>query len=385
MADKTGIEWTDATWNPVTGCTKVSQGCKHCYAERDWARLSANPATKYSGRAFTDVATHRDTLALPCRWSKPRRIFVNSMSDLFHEAVPFEFIAAVFGVMAAASWHTFQVLTKRPQRALDFFAWLDAHPERRHFDTRAMQKKYPGEDWHPYPFFLADVTAQHLPFAGAGLRVDIKGKWPLPNVWLGVSVEDQAAVDERVPLLLGMPAAVRFLSVEPMLGPIDIRMDLSHSMAMLHAGFLRGGLLVPSGERMLPVDWVIVGGESGPHARPMHPDWARSLRDQCAAAGVPFIFKQWGEWGPSSVDDVPSRFSDPALSQFRVISTCGFVCEVNFGAALLHRPQTHPKCFPNAEHSDAICEPCFVRRIGKKAAGRLLDGVEHNGYPEVRQ
>lgn len=361
MSDKTGIEWTDATWNPVTGCTKVSQGCKHCYAERDWARLAANPATKYAGRAFTDVATHRDTLALPCRWSKPRRVFVNSMSDLFHEAVPFEFIAAVFGVMAAASWHTFQVLTKRPQRALDFFAWLDAHPERAHFDTRTLQKRYPGADWRP--FLLFDIAADLLPDSGNDLRVDIKRKWPLPNVWLGVSVEDQAAANERVPLLLKMPAAVRFLSVEPMLGPVDIRFAFSDAgvircpRCMFGTNRLDHGPCPNDGETLRNdpgVHWVICGGESGPRARPMHPEWARDLRDQCTAAGVPFLFKQWGEWGT-----MPGH-----------------------GA---HYPAGIAPDGSRVGAEDRFTDDCaLMYRVGKKAAGRLLDGVEHNGYPEVR-
>ena len=349
MSDKTGIEWTDATWNPVTGCSKVSQGCKHCYAERDWARLSANSATKYAGRDFTDVATHADSLPLPCRWTKPGRIFVNSMSDLFHEAVPFEFIAAVFGVMAGASWHSFQVLTKRPQRMLDFFAWLDAHPERAEFDSVSLHEKYPGADWRP--FLCADLASRVLPEQGDGLRVAIDGAWPLPNVWLGVSVEDQAAADERVPLLLKAPAAVRFLSVEPMLGPISFE------------GMFANPTRVNDGTNALEaLDWIIVGGESGPRARPMHPHWARDLRDQCAAAGVPFLFKQWGEWAPHQ--PTPGFDEGGALRNgtVRYIEGDG------------RQPDGHFR------RGDAA-----VRRIGKKAAGRLLDGVEHNGYPETRR
>jgi protein gp37 len=372
MADKTGIEWTDATWNPITGCSKVSQGCKHCYAERDWARLSANPGTKYFGRDFTDVATHADALPLPCRWTKPRRIFVNSMSDLFHESVPFEFIAAVFGVMAGASWHSFQVLTKRPQRMLDFFAWLDAHPERAEFDSVSLHQKYPGADWRP--FLCADLASRVLPDQGEGLRIAIDGAWPLPNVWLGVSVEDQAAADERVPLLLKAPAAVRFLSVEPMLGEIEltgheysVAPGLDEGIDWLtgktsQASNIFGGDAAPWRSRDcydFPQDaeeprihWVISGGESGPHARPMHPDWARSLRDQCAAARVAFLHKQNGEWVEKQQADMIGDFSD--------------VLRGSDGGKVITR---HGAIF---------------YRVGKKAAGRLLDGVEHNGYPEVR-
>jgi len=370
MSDKTGIEWTDATWNPITGCSKVSQGCKHCYAERDWARLSANPGTKYFGRDFTEVATHADALPLPCRWTKPRRIFVNSMSDLFHESVPFEFIAAVFGVMAGASWHSFQVLTKRPQRMLDFFAWLDAHPERAEFDSASLHEKYPGDDWRP--FLCADLASRVLPDDGEGLRVAIAGKWPLPNVWLGVSVEDQAAADERVPLLLKAPAAVRFLSVEPMLSAVDLklrrpvrdddRQDMdgwcSHITTAAGAG----------------IHWVICGGESGPHARPMHPQWARDLRDQCAARGVPFLFKQWGEWTPDDWGERPGLRDTAGVmpSGDSLLMSQGYVPPFDDGERL------------KAAGNVRLDGRTLVNRVGKKAAGRLLDGVEHNGYPEVR-
>jgi protein gp37 len=207
MAEHTAIEWTDSTWNPVTGCTKVSPGCKYCYAER---------LTERFGRRFTEIRFHPERLALPLRWRRPRRIFVNSMSDLFHEQVSEPFIQQVFAVMAEAHWHTFQVLTKRAER-------------------------------------LAEVAARLA--------------WP-PNVWQGVSIENAAYVC-RIRYLRRVPAAVRFLSVEPLLGPIP------------HLP-LEG------------IDWVIVGGESGPRRRPLDPAWVRQIRDQCRAAGVPFFFKQWG-------------------------------------------------------------------------------------------
>jgi len=367
MSDKTGIEWTDATWNPVTGCSKVSQGCKHCYAERDWARLSANPGTKYFGRDFTNVATHAAVLPLPCRWTKPRRIFVNSMSDLFHEAVPFEFIAAVFGVMAGASWHSFQVLTKRPQRMLDFFAWLDAHPLRAAFDSAALHEKYPGDDWRP--FLCADLAACVLPDQGEGLRVAIEGKWPLSNVWLGVSVEDQAAADERVPLLLRVPAAVRFVSVEPMLGPVDLeRPRPGPDLGQGEGHMICQPWLIQSG-----IDWVICGGESGPHARPMHPHWARSLRDQCEAAGVPFLFKQWGEWTPEDPGEGPH-------------SDCAGVLPNGETEKYSEGYQAPFDTMERLEKSGGVRLDgrMLMFRVGKKAAGRLLEGIEHNGFPEVR-
>ena len=214
MGAKSAIEWTDATWNPVTGCTKISPGCKHCYAERLAARLQVMGNRRYQN-GFA-VTLHPDQITLPLRWRQPRRIFVNSMSDLFHEAIPDEFIYQVFQVMGQAHWHIFQVLTKRAQR-------------------------------------LADLAPQ-LP-------------WP-PNVWQGVSVEN-AHYAWRIAYLQTVPAAIRFLSIEPLLEPITT----------------------------LPLEgihWVVVGGESGPSHRPIDPDWVRSIRDQCLATDIPFFFKQWG-------------------------------------------------------------------------------------------
>lgn len=240
MADSSKIEWCDATWNCVTGCTKVSQGCKHCYAERDWKRLSANPATSYYGRAFADVRCHPERLAQPLHWKKRRRIFVNSMSDLFHESVPDAFIERVWATMTHAKQHIFQILTKRPTR---------------------MQS------------VVKDLS-------------DINGR-PLPNVWLGVSAENQAAADERIPLLLETPAGVRFVSIEPMLGPITLPF-LRKLPCYCHDGGLHPR-----------IDWVICGSESGSHARrdPAMHEWVRSLRDQCVAAGVAFFWKQDAERG----------------------------------------------------------------------------------------
>lgn len=313
MSDKTNIEWTDATWNPVTGCSKVSAGCKHCYAERDWARLSANVATRYYGRAFTDVECHRGVLDTPLRWKRPRRIFVNSMSDLFHEDVPYEFLDEVFDVMARAPQHVFQVLTKRPERMLAYLVGAEA-------TIRDMVKYEP-----------AAYTMQ----------------WPLSNVWLGVSVEDQATADERIPLLLRTPAAVRWISAEPLLGPIDL-----NAVALLGTTFsaiVRGG----EDSRVKGIDWVVVGGESGPKARPMHPNWVRSVRDQCAAASVPFLFKQWGEWAPLA--------DHPEFDLHGIVKT----------------PLPDGMGPSNAAATNHV----WLAKVGKKSAGRLLDRVEHNGYP----
>jgi len=265
MADKTSISWTNATWNPVTGCTKVSSACKHCFAERDWTRLAHLPA--YAGRSFTDVACHPERLDQPLRWKRPRMIFVNSMSDVFHEDVPDEFIDQIFAVMALCKQHTFQVLTKRPERMLAYLTRLGKSAK------------------------LLDAAARTL-----GYTFEFQGiylvSWPIPNVWLGVSVEDQETADARIPLLLASPAAVRWISAEPLLGSINIEKYLlstydkaSHDVQML-----------PGLTRDDKLDWIVCGGESGARSRPMHLDWARSLRDQCDEFSTPFFFKQTGIW-----------------------------------------------------------------------------------------
>lgn len=360
MAEKTHIEWTDATWNPVTGCSKVSAGCKHCYAERDWARLSANPKTRYYGREFTDVRCHAAVLDLPLRWTKPRRIFVNSMSDLFHPDVPDEFIDKVFAIMGACQFHIFQVLTKRPERMLAYFneRWQPA-PEWSQRDRHAAVEKkvmeIAGRHISPFvldtegetrydqierEFYYMEIPDEARFWTEEGLSRFKSASWPFPNVWLGVSIEDQATADERVPLLLQTPAAVRWISAEPLLEDVTI--------------FSLEGPIDVYPEMKSPIDWVVAGGESGPKARPMHLEWARSLRDQCAAAGVPFLFKQWGEYLPAELDECP----------------CG-------------PPAAHWMWADGAPWTtfDGQRGVPLFRRVGKKLAGRLLDGVEHNGYP----
>jgi protein gp37 len=256
-ASNTNIAWTDATWNPVTGCTKVSAGCKNCYAEAIAERF-------WGARKFTDVRAHVDRLDQPLAWRKPKRVFVNSMSDLFHEDVAFEFIDRVFAVMALAPQHTFQILTKRPHRMRRYFSG-EGTPIGRVHDVvkQANERLLAGDGGWP--------------------------GWPLRNVWLGVSCEDQSAADLRVPLLLDTPAAVRFLSCEPLLGELEISNWLhdSHCWAINDAG-----PCICAEPREAHVDWVIVGGESGPGYRPMDPAWASDLLVQCRAAGVPFFFKQ---------------------------------------------------------------------------------------------
>jgi protein gp37 len=283
MADQRdgGIAWTDATWNPTRGCSRVSEGCRNCYAE-GVARRFSGPGQPYEGlvRLSADgkakaqwngvVRLVPEHLGDPLRWQRPRRVFVNSMSDLFHESLAFDEIAAVFGVMASASRHTFQVLTKRPARAAEFFAWLgddgDAQGRMHNALGFALQG---GEDWDP-----DDRHCEAL------LDADV----PLPNVWLGVSVEDQATADERIPALLSLPAAVRFVSYEPALGPVNFRLEWL-------APFVD---VTPSLDRTPRLDWVIVGGESGHGARPFDLWWARTTVRQCADAGVACFVKQLG-------------------------------------------------------------------------------------------
>jgi protein gp37 len=325
MGDRSAIEWTDATWNPVTGCSKVSAGCTNCYAERVSHRFGWTAKPWNATYAAENVRLHPERLEQPLRWTKPRRVFVNSMSDLFHEQVPFEFIDQVFAVMALTERHTFQVLTKRPQRMLAYFQDLDERASRT--PARGF-RKVPYEDGR-YCVVLEKALPDMVRRYGL-----IERHWPLKNVWIGVSVENQGAADERIPLLLQTPAAVRFLSCEPLLGPVDLSAYKpfdGECYCQDRPNGCKPRLAIGCPETA--IDWVIVGGESGPHARPMHPDWVLSLRDQCQDAGVPFFFKQWGEFVP--VDWVRAGSSG----------------------------------FP-------------VRRVGKKAAGRLLDGRTWDEYPE---
>lgn len=312
MADHSAIEWTDATWSPTVGCDKVSAGCTNCYAITQAYRLEhAFKQPPYQGltRKLPDgsvnwtglVRTLPDRLKLPLSWSKPRRIFVDSMSDLFHEDVPDEFIDQVFAVMALTPWHSYQVLTKRPVRLAEYMTKLVQGA----WAGRAFRDGQPDTDVHwrvrnamveTFALCSGDVLnrasdwqEEHYPEGDGFMR-----RWPLPNVWLGVSVEDQRAADERIPLLLRTPAAVRFLSCEPLIGPVDLAR--LHYDGVTNIDSLRGehGVSRPLQGKCSRIDWVIAGGESGAKSRPMELDWARSLRDQCQAAGVAFNFKQIG-------------------------------------------------------------------------------------------
>ncbi|HEY1605596.1 MAG TPA: phage Gp37/Gp68 family protein [Allosphingosinicella sp.] len=325
MADRSAIEWTDASWNPIraraitlqsdgsgkdrTGwhCEHVSEGCRNCYAEAFNRRLGTTFGYKPGNlkhrtrlgdrRGEVTLFLDETMLLAPLRWRRPRKIFVGSMTDIFADFVPDEWLDRMFAVMALCPHHVFQLLTKRPER------------------MRRYHERFERADWLGNLLDIMDELAR-----GCGVSFGSSGftRWPLPNVWLGTSIEDRPALLDRAGHLRKTPAAVRFFSCEPLLGDL-------------------GDVVLSD------IDWIICGGESGADARPMHPDWARSLRDQCAAAGVPFFFKQWGEYRPCTESELKQA--------------CG--------ATLV---------------GDGLTG-AYMMRVGKKKAGRLLDGVEHNGMP----
>lgn len=358
MSDGSKIEWTDATWNPITGCSLVSEGCRNCYAaalaagrlrnhpsRAGLARRNADGVAKFTG----DVRLNEEWLDQPLRWMRPRKIFVCAHGDLFHDHVPAEWIDKVFAVMALCPQHTFQVLTKRPE---NMRAYLDAE-ERSYGRILDQATQLPISN--PCSTLVGD---------GEG-NIDGFSDWPLPNVWLGTSVEDQATADERIPLLLDTPAVKRFISAEPLLGAIDLTMIPIGGRIGDDVCLCASALEVPDMQSGTRLDWVIVGGESGPNARAMHPDWVRSLRDQCAAAGVPFFFKQWGKWAPQEDDfgvhpDACYDRDGKPIFPTCVVSLSGVVEE----------------CPPYGAQSN------FMVACGKKAAGHLLDGREHREAPE---
>ncbi|MCA0025512.1 MULTISPECIES: phage Gp37/Gp68 family protein [unclassified Mesorhizobium] len=368
MADKSAIEWTDATWTPIRAryweiqkdgsgkerigwhCEHASEGCRFCYAEGFNRRLGTGLDFK-PGELFREekrgykngevkLFLDEEMLTAPLRWKKPRMIFVCSMTDLFADFVPDEWIDRMFAVMARSRHHTFQVLTKRAARMRAYLARF----------------KPDGQGW---------ITPNGEDGYQSRAPLDPK-RWPLPNVWLGVSAERQQEADERIPELLATPAAIRFVSAEPLLGPIDFY-ETSAAMPVEGHSWKNGPILQG-------VDWIIAGGESGPSARPMHPAWARSIRDQCHAAGVSFFFKQWGEWAPQigavdgwMIDD------DPEISRFD---------HREWENERWSEPFRPMWCdWQDGNYDEEQC----VSRIGKKRAGRLLDGVEHNAMPGPRE
>jgi protein gp37 len=347
MADHSKIEWTDASDNIVTGCTRVSEGCDNCYIER-------TPPFRMEGRRFDQVGVggmipvrlHPDRLLQPLRWRRPRRIFMPSLGDLFHDDVPDEFIAKSFAVASLARRHTYQITTKRPAR---------------------MRSLLNGTSWRRLCEDTQDQLNAEAYEAGVLPRYEFERKrdqwWsdftePLPNVWLGVSVENQKWADIRVPALLDTPAAVRWLSCEPLLGPVN-----------LDPWRNPGDLPDPRTPADSRLNWVVVGGESGPRARPMHPDWARSLRDQCTSAGVPFFFKQHGEYCPADVQRYSEALTFTGRGRGCVVEPCGRVSVAwSMGGGDLRDDGPTP-------------DAAVMLRVGKRAAGRALDGRTWDEYP----
>lgn len=300
------ISWTDQTWNVITGCSHAkTPGCDNCYARRMSKRLAGRAGYPPAPDNFK-VTLHPDKLEQPLRWRKPRRVFVCSMGDLFHEDVPLDFIDAVFQTMALCSWHTFQVLTKRPERMLEY-----------------MQRKQIKNKIGVNPL---------APFQNRAL----------PNVWLGVTAENQQAANERRAAFEQVPAAVKFVSYEPALGPVDW-----------------------SGWEF--INWLIAGGETGPGARPAHPRWFRSARGWCQNNGVAFHFKQWGKWIMVGTESVDGSYWWPGADVEKI--------------------NKYPHTWMN--FSGEVGEKCSNRRgfcrVGSKRAGHLLDGVEWRQMPEVEK
>ncbi len=365
MADKTSIEWTDATWNPVTGCSVVSPGCTNCYAMKLAGTRLKHVASRQDLTIDTragpvwngEVRFNEAELAKPLSWRRPRNIFVCAHGDLFHESVPDEWIDRVFAIMALSPQHSFQVLTKRSVRMRRYIADPTTHA--RVYDIVMDSVIVDG-----VPAVLMAPAIEDPGLKPGWPRVHL-GRWPLPNVWLGISAEDQARADERIPDLLATPAAIRFVSAEPLLGLIDFTTIggtacLANDGACCRdkpwldsmrgiQGCSRAGAYAFPNRVGMPrgLDWIIVGGESGPDARPMHPDWARQIRDHCAAAGVAFFFKQWGAWAPAD------------------------------------EPASETQEDEELRGTGLMLDGHYFRRLGKKAAGRLLDGLEHNAMPAV--
>ncbi|MEU5476733.1 DUF5131 family protein [Streptomyces mirabilis] len=361
MATNSAIEWTDDTWSPIIGCDRVSSGCDGCYAIREAWRHSHNPHPEVAAAFAGAVQKTGDRLdwtgqvnllhrrlMQPLRGRKPRKIFVNSQSDLFHKNVPDDFIAQVWAVMCLARQHTYQILTKRPGRARSLLA----------------SHAFPAACEEALARLVGDETTPGLTRARREQYRSQSGSnfaEPLPHVHLGVSVEDQRTANIRIPVLLETPAAVRWISAEPLLGPVDLK------QAVIPMGSQRGHGLTASfvhlgdccTNQLHGINWLVVGGETGPKARPMHPDWVRYLRDQAAKAGVPFSFKQWGDWGPHTPVDGDGR----EVASARALAVDGTLYE------------------PGSLQAGPDAGLVQVCKVGKKKAGRELDGITHDEFP----
>jgi protein gp37 len=340
----TAIEWTDETWNPTVGCSRVSPGCDNCYAI-GVAHRAMQPAhegltirTEHGTDWTGEVRCLPERLGTPLHWRKPRRVFVDSMSDLFHPEVPDDFVLDVFTTMARTPQHTYQVLTKRPQRMaaiVDRICWHDVA--------------------YPDGIFAADGSWNTPDMSGAVAYLsDGEGELPLENVWLGTSIESDRYA-WRADHLREAPAAVRFLSLEPLLGPL------------------------PS-LNLTGIDWVIVGGESGPGARPMHPAWVRDIRDRCADAGVAFFFKQWGDWEQADRGQATHLLAEHGVPKAGGGHHEPSLIPIEDGTMKdPYGPGSGVQDLVDRGHPGWV----RVRRVGKKRAGRDLDGRTWDEMPAV--
>lgn len=376
------IEWTEKTWNPIVGCSKISAGCKNCYAIGMAWRLQhiGHSAAKYAGTVEKTPGGQKNwtgkinipriadlhfndpfDLLGPLGWKKPAMVFVNSMSDLFHEAVPFKVIDAIFAIMVLTPQHKYQVLTKRPGRMLEYFS----------AGKEDLVKRW---EEATYDMSLCDKN-EDMDGPACAVYNRCEREWPLSNIWLGVSVEDQKAADERIPLLLQVPAAVRFLSCEPLLGPLDLmqdqlrRKDGSYPFPYLADKYRTKWLH--------NIDWVICGGESGHGARPLHPDWVRSLRDQCKKAGAAFFLKQWGEYYTKSI---LTTTGEPTFRMFTSKQHWVDKAQTWVRGGLCISIDGR-ECKIGKDFKECAYPVVIMDKVGKKKAGRLLDGREWNEYP----
>lgn len=368
MGDNSKIQWTEATWNFIVGCNRVSAECDHCYAIREAARMAGNPNAKikavYDGLTTTRnerldwtgvVRFVEERLDIPLRWQRPRRIFVASLSDPFHHLVRVGDLARAWAVMYLAGWHVFQVLTKRADRMRAILN--DPAFERLVRDTaRAMIADGYALRAHPAPW-----------------------QWPLKNVWLGVSVGTQEAASKRIAWLLRTPAQERFLSCEPLLGEVNLDHYLVTDWTRIGdnpAQQLRGNVHYHGPHA---ISWIIVGGESGPNARPMHPKWERDIRQQAIAAGARYHFKQWGEWIPKT--QIADFRRDVGLGGWVVRSEwTPRIQDKPWGCLDIHGTfQEETTTWNGNQEARRDDYEVTVYRVGKNTAGRLVDGQEWNG------
>lgn len=328
------------TWNPIVGCTKASPACNDCFAERMANRLSGMPKTAYYKEVITDGKWNGRTvlaesqLTKPLQWKSPRMVFTVDMGDLFHESVPFVWIDAVFSIMSDNDKHIYVLLTKRPERIVEYYSY---------------KKKINGG----IPWKAKD------------------------NVWIGVTAENQKKADQRVSTLLTIPAKKRFVSIEPMLGPIDltiIKYKVRNTQFITDT--LDGTTFRKHDTNKL--DWVICGGESGPKARPMHPDWVRSVRDQCASANVPFFFKQWGEWQSYWFNMTSKEVCFKMYSSYLQFTQKDWV---NKGDACISLDGK--LCKTGGDMQQAQYPVAIMQRLGRKNTGNMIDGVRHQNWPKI--